>query len=313
MVHASTRRRGELVPVVFRPPRALGVIIAGAFAAWGFVIALLALTIAWGAEPGFKAFLAWVVVVFGTIIGLAFAYWAFALAMLAYLVRPDALEIRWGMRRTVVPIASIQRLVPGRTLDPPDVSGLTWWGCHIGAGDVKRVGFTLFYSTHTSPEQLLYLVTDGQAYGLAVENQAVFAEAIQSRAALAPVEVHGQQRSFGVGPAELPLWGDRVALWAIVIGGVLCALVFGYVFTSYPGLPEVVELSFPALGGIVRVGDRSELLEIAYLAAAIFGGNVVAGTALHAVERAAGLWLFLSGAMLQLVLLGAALIAFANA
>ncbi len=313
MVHAGTRPRGQLSPVVFRPPRALGVIIAGAFATWGFVVAYLALSIAWGAEPSLKAFLAWVVLVVAAFVALAFVYWAFALATLAYSIRQDALEIRWGLRKTLVPIASIQRLVPGRTLDPPEVGGLAWWGCHVGAGDVKRVGYTIFYSTHTSPEQLLYLVTDGQAYGLAVEDQAAFAEAIQSRAALAPVDAHGEQRTVAVGPAELPLWRDRVALWAIALGALLCVVVCGYVFALYPGLPEVVELSFPAFGGLVRVGERGELLEIAYLAAAIYGCNVLAGTLLHAVERAAGLWLFVSGAMLQLVLLGAALVAFANA
>lgn len=313
MVHAGTRPRGELTPVVFRPPRAMGVIIGGAFAAWAAVVSFLAASIAWGAEPEFKTFLAWTVAAAALVLAAVFAAWAGAVGTLAYIVRPDVLEIRWGWRRVLVPIGSIQRLVPGRTLDPPEVGGINWWGCHVGAGDVKRVGYTLFYSTHTSPEELLYVVTDGEAYGLTVEDQARFAEAIQARAALAPVETRGEQRSVGVGPAALPLWQDRVALWAIGAGAALCALVCGYVFTAYPGLPEVVQLSFPSLGGIVRIGDRSELLEIAYLAAGVFAANVAIGAGLHAVERAAGLWLFASGALLQAVLLAAALIAFAAA
>jgi len=311
MVHAGTHPRRELTATIVRPPRAMGVIIGGAFAAWAAAVAVIAVNIAWGASPEFKTFLAWLVAAGALLLAALFAAWSYALGSLAYVIRPDVLEIRWGWRRVVVPIASIQRLVPGRTLDPPEVQGLNWWGCHVGSGDVKRVGYTLFYSTHATPEELLYVVTDGEAYGLTVQDQAAFAEAIQARAA--PVEERGEQRSLGVGPAALPLWQDRVALWAVGIGGALCALVCGYVFASYPSLPEVVELSFPALGGIVRVGDRSELLDIAYLAAAIYAGNVVAGTALHAFERAAGLWLFASGALLQGVLLAAALIAFAQA
>jgi hypothetical protein len=313
MVHASTRPRGELIETVVRPPRAMGVIIAGAFAAWAGVVAFVSFNLAWGAEPEFKTFLAWLVAAVAALIALLFASWSLAVGSLAYIIRPDVLEIRWGWRRVLVPIASIQRLVPGRTLDPPEVQGLNWWGCHVGAGDVKRVGYTLFYSTHATPEELLYVVTDGEAYGLTVEDQAAFAEALQARAALAPVDAHAEQRSMSVGPGALPLWQDRVALGSIGTGAALCALVCGYVFASYPGLPEVVELAFPALGGIVRVGDRAELLDIAYLAAAIFVGNTVVGALLHAIERAAGLWLFASAAMLQGVLFGAALIAFARA
>lgn len=313
MVHAGAHPRGELRTVVFRPPRAMGVIIGGAFAAWAMSVALIAANIAWGSQPEFKTFLAWAAAAGATLLALVFATWAMAVGTMAYLVGSETLEIRWGWRRVVVPIGSIQRLVPGRTLDPPEVHGLNWWGCHVGAADVKRVGYTLFYSTHSNPEELLYVVTDGEAYGLTVDDQAAFAEAIQARAALAPVDDQGGQRSIGVGPGALPLFRDRVALWTIGAGAANCALVVGYVFTSYPGVPEVVELSFPALGGIVRVGDRSELLNISYLAAAIYFGNIVAGAALHAIGRAAGLWLFASGALLQVVLLGAALIAFANA
>ncbi|GIW12837.1 MAG: hypothetical protein KatS3mg062_0276 [Tepidiforma sp.] len=313
MVHAGARPRDELSAIVFRPPRATGVIIGGAFATWALVVAAIAFNVAQGAQPEFKTFLAWVVAAAALLLAGLFATWAVNVARLAYIVHPDTLEVRWGWRSILVPIGSIQRLVPGRTLDPPEVSGLNWWGCHVGAADVKRVGYTLFYSTHATPEELLYVVTDGEAYGLTVEDQASFAEAIQARAALAPVDDRGEQRSVGVGPASLPLWQDRAALWTLGAGALLCALACGYVFTSYPGLPDVVELSFPALGGIVRVGNREELLGIAYLAAAIYAGNVIAGTALHAVERAAGLWLFASGALLQGVLLLAALIAISRA
>ena len=90
---------------------------------------------------------------------------------------------------------------------------------------------------------------------------------------------------------------------------VLC----GYIFGRYPGLPDVIELSFPALGGVVRVGDKSELLRMAYLGVGVFGANLVAGVAVHSRERAAGLWLLASGGMLQVVLLAAAIIAFQHA
>lgn len=313
MVHAGAGPRHPLSGAVFRPPRALGVIVGGAFATWAFAVAFLSASLAYGAEPSFKAFLGWATAALAAGLGVLFAAWAYATLTLSYVIGDGQLEIRWGFRRVVVPIDAVQRLVPGRTLDPPEVSGLNWWGCHVGSGDVRRVGYVLFYSTHSSPDELLYVVTDGEVYGLTVPDQAAFAEAIQSQASLAPLQGHLPQRSEALGPAALPFWRDRTAMLGLAFAAGLCAMVVGYLFTAYPGLPQIVELSFPELGGVVRVGDRSEILGIGYLSLGVLAVNGVAGLALHAFERAAGLWLIAAGAMLQAVLLGAALVALSTA
>ena len=159
MVHTGTRTHRTLGPVEFQPPRALGVIVGGAFAAWAFVAALLAGAVAFGAPAEFKTFVAWTVCAAAAGLGLLFANWAYGVFALSYVIDRDALTIRWGFRRIVVPIAAIQRMVPGRTLDSASVKGLNWWGCHVGEADVKRLGFTLFFSTHSTPDELLYLVT----------------------------------------------------------------------------------------------------------------------------------------------------------
>ena len=311
-MHAGTRARRKLDPVAFRPPRALGVIVGGGLTAWALVAAFITARIAIDAGAEFKTFLAWVVVALFILLGLAFANWTYSVLTLSYLIDRDTLTIRLGFRQIVVPIDAIQRMVPGRTLDEAKVDGLNWWGCHVGSADVKRMGYTLFYSTHSNPEELLYLVTNAEAYALTVLDQAAFAEEIQARAALGPVEPH-VQRSESTGLAALPFWRDHVALIAAGLGGIACAVLGGFVFASYPGLPQVVELSFPALGGVVRVGDKAELLRIVYLGVGILAINTVAGVALHAMERAAGLWLVASSGILQVILLGAALVAFSRA
>ena len=66
-----------------------------------------------------------------------------------------------------------------------------------------------------------------------------------------------------------------MAAVAIVATAVVC----GYVSWQYPGLPEVIQINFPDLGGIVRIGNKSELLHIAYVGAAILGLNLVVGYA----------------------------------
>ena len=115
------------------------------------------------------------------------------------------------------------------------------------------------------------------------------------------------------GLAAMPFWRDRVSMAALGIAALACAILGGYVFAGYPDLPNVVELSFPELGGIVRVGDKGELLRIAYLGAGILAFNAVAGVLLHAKERAAGLWLMAASGLLQCVLMGAAILAYSRA
>ena len=272
------------------------------------MLAGLAARTAAAGQTEFKTFLAWAVAAVLGLLALLFLNWTYSLWTLAYTIDRDSLTIRWGMRRIIIPIESIQRMVPGRTLDESRIHGLNWWGCHVGNADVKRVGYTLFYSTHSTPDELLFIVTSEEAYALTVLNQAAFAEEIQARAALGPVEEH-LQRSEAGGIAALPFWRDRVALLAAGASGIVCAVLCGYLFGKYPGLPSVVQLSFPALGGVVRVGDKSELLRIVYLGAGIFVTNTAVGVAVHARERAAGLWLLASGGMLQAVLLLAAVVA----
>jgi hypothetical protein len=209
----------------------------------------------------------------------------------------------------VIPIETILRMVPGRTIDEPRISGLNWWGCHIGTADAKRIGYTIFYSTHHHPEELLYIHTTQESYALTVLDQAAFAEEVQARAALGPLTDH-VQRSAASGVAAFPFWRDRVAIGAAGLSALVTAALCGYVFLRYPGLPDVIQLNFPSLGGVVRVGDKSELLKLAYLGAGILGVNSVLGVLVHARERAAGLWLLASTGMLQLVLFSAAVVAF---
>jgi hypothetical protein len=289
------------------------VITGSGFAAWAALFAILSASVAIGAEPTFKTFLAWLVAAILAAVALVFANWTFALATLAYEVDDDALTIKWGFRRVIIPIGGIQRMVPGRTLDVAAIEGLNWWGCHIGSADVKRIGYTLFYSTHSSPEELLYVVTTDESYALTVLDQASFAEEVQGRAQIgSPVALH-PQRAAATGLAAIPFWRDRVAATATAASVFACILLAGYVYSQYPGLPNVIQLSFPDMGGIVRVGDKGELLRIVYLAVGILAFNTVLGVLVHTRERAAGLWLLASSGMLQVVLLAAAVVAFQQA
>jgi hypothetical protein len=312
LVHAGARPRNQLSQVAIRPPRALGVITGGALAAWAFLLAAAAAYVAAGSPVQLKTFLAWAVFALLLLVGVLFAYWAWAVFTLGYEIGRDALTIRWGFRRVHVPIANIQRMIPGRTVYEARVEGLNWWGCHIGHGEVTRVGYTLFYSTHSSPDEILYVVTGGEAFGLTVLDQAAFAEDVQANAALGAIIGH-TQRAAAWNVAAWPFWRDATAKSLAMLSVLAAAVVTGYVYAEYPGLPSVVQLDFPALDGIVRIGEKSELLRIAYASGTIALANSVLGVIVHSRVRAAGLWLFASGILLQGILFAAAVVAFARA
>ncbi len=307
-MHARPRSRRTLDEVAFRPPRALGVIVGGAFAAWAAALAAVTATIAAGADAQFKTFLAWLATAVLVGVAVVFANWAYSVFRLAYLIDRTSLTIRWGFRCVVIPLDTIQRMLPGRTLDESRVEGLNWWGCHVGGADVKRLGYTLFYSTHSTPDELLYIVTTEESYALTVLDQAAFAEEVQARAAVSTIDQH-PQRAAATGIAALPFWRDHAALYASGLSILISIVLCGYVYGRYPGLPEVIQLGFPALGGVVRVGAKSELLRIVYLAVGILSMNLILGVAVHARERAAGLWLIGSAGILQTILLAAAVLA----
>jgi hypothetical protein len=268
--------------------------------------------VAFRSEPEFKTFLAWLAAGGLAVAAILFASWTFCLATLSYSLRPGALVITWGLRRVIIPIDSIEGIVPGRTLDELDVRGINWFGCHVGHADVRRMGFTMVYATSVAPEHLVYLVTTDETYAITVLDQAGVAEEVQGRRVLGTV-AHLPQRSSARGLAAMPFWRDRTAVTSAVLSAVAAAALMGYVFARYPSLPDIVQLDFPGFGGLIRIGDKEELLGIVYAGLAILGINSVAGIALHARERAAGLWVLASSGLLQLVLSAAAVVALERA
>ena len=312
MVHPGTRTGGVVDADTFRPPRALGVIVGGAFTVWAAFIALVAGVLAGGAAVEPTTFLAWVVVALFAGVALLFGWWTLGVARLAYQIDDDALRIRWAGGEVIVPVVDIQRVVPGRTVGEESVTGLNWWGCHIGRGVASSLGPTLFFATHNRPEDNVFVVTPGRTYGLTVPDQVAFAEAC-SRRLIVGFEPGEPQRAEPRGFSVLPLWRDRDVWFVFSLVLVALGVLGGYLFTQYPDLPALIQIDFPRSTGIVRVGDRSELLRIGAVGGGIVAVNLALGFILHARERAAGLWLLASAALIQAVLLGAAIVAFERA
>ena len=243
------------------------------------------------------------------LLGLLFGYWTWGCSSLRYIVDRNALSIRWGNLQQIVPLASIEKLIPAGA-EPVLIEGVNWNGHHVGRGDVPDVGEVLFYSAHRAPNEVLYVVTATESYGISVPDHVFFAQTVQSNQSRGALfEQRQAVRRWGI--AAQSFWLDPVArvLTVAMVGAFIAVL--GYVLDTYPGLAQSVALRFPSLGGVVRVADRSELLDIPRSAAGFLAVDLVLAALLHSWERMVGYVLLLAGIAIQVMLLVAAIVAVA--
>jgi len=290
-----------------QPPRGLGVLVGAVFTIWCYVFTG---TLLWRGLnldvdlPALGMYMA-ASLFFG--LGCLFAYWTYGCLTLRYHLDRNGLTIYWGDIRQLIPMDRIERLVPGREVPPPKVAGVSWLGHHVGRANVEGLGDVVFYATHSSHEELLYVVTASQTYGITVRDEVRFAEDLQGHQRMGPV-VSLPQVTERHSIAAQPFWHDPLAQLLALGSALAFVVMLGYVFRSYPGLPESIPFAFPSIGGVTRVADKSELLRLPMTGIGLLAINLVLGFVLHAWERAVGYLLFLAGIGAQVVLLSAAII-----
>lgn len=294
----------------YQPPRALGLLTGAVLAAWAFAIAIVLLTFAWGRPFDVITAVAYIGTAISVGVALLFAYWCYALATMWYALDRNGLVIHWGVLSQVVPLEAIERLVPGTSAGVPRVWGVSWMGYHVGRGQIERIGDVLFYSTHQSPDQVLYVMTSEQNYAISVPDPAAFAREIQVRQDLggtAPVSHHVERMM----PTLQGFWTDRTGLTLAGIAALLGAFVWLVVAWRYHSLPESFELYFPPSRSspLVELVGRSAVLELPQTASMLLLANLALGVLLYAWDRAAGYALFVAGALLQVGFITAFLLA----
>ncbi len=293
----------------FKPARAVGTLVGGTLAAWCFAVAVALVVRGVTQDVALGIISLYVVASIFFFIGLLFTYWTYSLSTLRYALDRNALTITWGDIRQTVPIAQIERLVPGRELPNPHIAGVSWLGHHVGHGQVEGgIGDTLFYSTHRSPADLLYVVTPAQSYAISVEDEVAFAEALQSQRRLGSL-IAAPQAPDRLYLAAQPFWDDRTAQALAIAAFATFFAMFAYVYQQYPGLADTIAISFPQLDGVTRVASKSELLKIPMTGIGLLLVNLVLGFIAHSWERMVGYVLLVAAIAGEGVLLAAAIIA----
>ena len=282
--------------MTFRPARFTGVASGAAVAAAALVLAAALMAVAIGWDISTAKFLAFVGVFALVAVAALFAYWTYALLTLSYELSEEALTIRWGFLRQIVPLASIQRFVPGREARLPQVRGVNWRGCHVGRGTVESVGETLFYSTHRSPWDVIYIGTPGITYAISPENHVRFVMELQHL--LRETSAEGaavSPRAAYPALAVHPFWLDRYAQLLALAAIALNVALFGFISGVYPGLADRLNLAFPPVG-LIDLRSKDELFQIPLTALALLAVSLAAALVVHRWERAAS-YLLLAGAL----------------
>jgi hypothetical protein len=293
----------------FRPPRAVGSLIGGGMAAWCFAVAAALVIRGLTQDIGIGVISLYVVASVFSFIAMLFVYWTYSLSTLRYALDRNALTITWGDIRQSIPMSQIERLVPGRELPNPHVAGVSWLGHHIGRAEIEGgIGDTLFYSTHRSPEDLLYIVTPAQSYAISVEDEIAFAETVQAQQRVGSL-VAVPQVPGRLYLAAQPFWEDRTAQALALVAAATFFAMFAYVYRQYPGLPPSIAMSFPQLDGVTRIASKDELLKLPMTGVGLLLLNLGLGFIAHSWERMVGYVLLSAAIAAEAILLAAAIVA----
>jgi hypothetical protein len=300
---------------VERPARSIGatigVVLCGV--ALALSLSLVARGLGWPTSwPAFAAYLG-AGVLFA--VAAAFAFWTWACITMRYMVGPAGVTIRWGPIKHQIPITRIEAITAGRLEQNPTVRGVSWLGYHVGRGRAGNFESVLFFSTHRTPKDIVYVSTAETAYAISPRDPARFASEIQRfyQAAVSNGEVvDGEPTVERDIVAAHPIWSDRTAQ-ALAFSAVLLNLVlWGYIFANYPHLSNQITIKFPPIGDITTLYSRDEIFKIPGTATAILGLNLVASLLFQPRERAATYLLLTWSVLFQVAFLVAAVVAIVN-
>jgi hypothetical protein len=292
----------------YQPPRALGLLVGILLTLWSGSIAVLLANGGIAADNGVAVFVTFLGATVASALAVVFAFWTYSLATLSYLLDRNGLVITWGLTKQIIPLRAIRRLVPASSVGVPRIKGVSWWGHHVGQGEVGQVGTVLFYSTHQATEQVLYVMTYERNYAISVEDPDAFAREVVVRQELGPTAevTHHVERT---GASLESFWADPRARWLAAAALAGLALVWAQVALRYGSLPETLALHFPTNDPVVAPGGREAILELPRTATVLLGVNLVLGVILHAWDRMAGYVLFAAAVAIQAAIFAAIAIA----
>ena len=176
--------------------------------------------------------------------------------------------------------------MPGTAVGVPQVQGVSWMGYHIGLAEIQRIGEVLFYSTHQTPEQVLYVMTTERNFAISVPDPAAFARQIQVRQDLGPTAevTHHVERSLS---SLQGFWGDPMGRMLAAAAVAVCVLGWLVLAIQYGGLPTTVHVFFPPseIAPLSETNARNVLIAVPRAGTIVLAIDLVAGVLMYAWDR----------------------------
>lgn len=245
------------------------------------------------------------------------SYLAYCAFSISYSLDRDYLTIRCGASLVRIPLAAIERVYSAGSASVE----VRWKGAAgivpgyvVGEGRSPQLGRVISIAA-LPPQQQVWVVTRGVAYGISPEYADRFVQLLNARLedeededeeVTSPSPTVRIRRSsllaFGEG-----LWSHRVVRSLFLTGLVLNILLWGYLSLVYTQLPTRVVLHWNAQAQPDRIGDPAELLGLPLFALGVWLFNSVVARLVLPRERAATIFLLAGGVAAQVFFFAGAL------
>ncbi len=269
------------------------------------VLALAVLVLAATREPGGGMLVGALTALVLAALATALFLWAWAYRHLTYTLGDQALDISWFGRTLAVPYTAIdgiytgQRLVGSATPIVP-----AWPGIYVGPGRARAVGRLGFFTTSPDPAALTLITLEHGGVVVSARNPHEFRlaliERIQDAVDAAPATRPTRAPARG---APWTALFDRWLAWSLLFACVALFAILAVIGAVFEFLPPEIALRFDANGDPSLIAPREDLLRLPLLGLLVLLVDVALGVWLHARERLPARLLWLSGAVVQTVLL----------
>lgn len=178
---------------------------------------------------------------------------------MSYKLGEDDFTVDLGLKKRVIPYASISKVLLSHTALQLRLFGASWPGFHWGLYKTKDVGNVWVYSTKMKGDFVLINLLDGKKIVISPEDPKNFVN-----------EINTWKNKFGTtNQSEVKKLEISKKAVYIQVFAVAAAFIFfmGYLLWIYPSLPETIPIHFDINWNTNRWGHKSELFILAGVAA----------------------------------------------
>lgn len=304
MEHTILTAPDQRVPTLWQPRR-VAFAEAALWVSFGLGLlaaALIGLMLASTPGPGLVPML----VVCGLLLAstLVLVVWGMSYRRLVYRLGPSALEVDWLGETLVLPYETFEDVREGEGVGGVPSRIRVWMGMYVGEGRLRGHGWAAFYVTSRDPAHFTAIATRRGTVVLSAQDRQGFGAALRSHlprdaSESEPAEAHVLPATHAPWSALRDVW----ARWSLGVAGLATLLTFAQVMARFPDLPRPLALRFDGAGLPIEVGAPGDLFRLPLGGLVVLLANGILGTWLHPHEPILSRALWVSAAVVQVVLL----------